>query len=434
MISGARRFTAFLVLALASAAAAQSPAAVSEDARRKAEALYNDVYGAEHAAVHKSTVTADKLAFAKKLADAAKLADEDKALVRVLIDNALKFAVSDPAGLRLAAELLKARAAGDPADRPAALEALVDVYEKSLRAETKASARHAPARELVVACLECAAVLPAERVADSLALLVKARTACRTHIPATDSRDLLKSIDAAETELQERKRLTERLAAAEARLKSSPDGKARSEAAVALLRLNRRAGALAHAQLSDLEPLRKLGSLLSSETPNPVEVADAFRALAESFPADRAYLLGQARDWYEKALAADPKHPDAVRIKLILTQLPAREPAPATATEPTTKTSTTGAPIAKTKTAVPPPPAKPMPAPVDLKTYVEQESAKLTAAIAPNAGKNLRVQVRGDGSQVRVRADRRMAAAAQQLAAAIRKIKGVRDVEIDVND
>jgi hypothetical protein len=60
-----------------------------------------------------------------------------------------------------------------------------------------------------------------------------------------------------------------------------------------------------------------------------LEVAEAYRAAAEAAPVEKNLLLGLARARYEAFLAAEPKHPEAARVRLMVTQLP--EPVSASA-------------------------------------------------------------------------------------------------------
>jgi hypothetical protein len=100
-------------------AAVVKPAPLSPEVRKKAEALFKDVYGADFDKAGKSKVADERIAFAKQLNEAAKSAG-DAALTVVLKEKAAEIAGADLSGL--GGYLL-------------ALEQIAGLYEKVVKKE-----------------------------------------------------------------------------------------------------------------------------------------------------------------------------------------------------------------------------------------------------------------------------------------------------------
>lgn len=323
-ITAALVFAGLAGLAGSAFLGAQAPDPTAEaTARKKAEALYNDVYGLEHAKVAKGT-PAEKSAFGKKLSDAAALAAEDAALYLLLLERAAEFTAAEPAGWSPALDLLKNAIDKSPG-RTALHDQRAAIMDKMLKAE-KASGKAEAAERLVAALRELAQAHARQREYEPAGkALERARATAKAHLKAA-AKELLAEIDSQDADMVRSKLADARLEAARKTLKDKPDDPVANTllglAALQELRTEAAAPLLAK---SGEPAFRKLGAALADKEIKPLPLADAFKAAAEGAAAreTQQFLYSHARAQYNAALEADPKGPDAVRIKLILANLPA---------------------------------------------------------------------------------------------------------------
>ena len=158
-----------------------------------------------------------------------------------------------------------------------------------------------------------------------MAYLAKAKAVATLHLPAAQATILLKDIAGDQADHEAERKQSAELKRLNAILKDKPeDPKANLGMGLHYLREGKVALASQHLRACSLPDLRTAGELLSN-TPKGdlVKVGDAFRAAVNDLPADKTVLLATARLQYEAALAKDPKHPDATRLKLLVKDLPA---------------------------------------------------------------------------------------------------------------
>jgi hypothetical protein len=327
----------------AKAEKAEKPPADPAAEQKEADALYREVYGAEHDRLAKSGTAAEKGAFAKTLADAAKGISGKPAVVRTLRSHAAEFASADtsPAGTALTVSLLKDLLADAP---PGVLSARIPLFERLVAAlerqipKAKPAERAALAGELVSACREWSDDLKAGDDLDGAAkALSKARSAQRAYL-ATDSATA-EALTEDERELTAAKAVRQRLAATERALKLNPDDPAANrEMGLWLLgRKGREAEAGAHLAKAGDPAFKRLGDALAKPGAGDLELADAAKAAFDAAPdktphdrEGRQALAGLAAARYQAVLDAEPDHPQATRIKLLVPKLSAAaEPDPA---------------------------------------------------------------------------------------------------------
>lgn len=303
-----------------------TPSAASPaDASAAAERIFADVYGKESEAAAKAKPV-EKVKFAKKLAEAAAGVRDNPALVRVLRQKAVEFAMAGASGHAVALDLRRAQAA-DPELRASVLPELVSLLERAVKTEVKAPVRRKLADELLADYRELTAgQMEKEDAEAALALIAKAKAVARAHLPAADSRDLLRDYDAEEKDVRRRQQLLDAASKELAVLRNVPtDPKANLSLALIRLNLGKEPEAGSCFQQCEAQPLRRLGDLLAKNPPaSDFEVGDAFRAAADVVPAEKELLLSLARVRYERALENDPKNVESSRVRLLIGQLPKR--------------------------------------------------------------------------------------------------------------
>jgi|GEM_PF-5278457 len=315
------RFAALGLLLVACAAVAAEP---TPENLKEAERVFRDVYGKDYDRVIKATAaTSDKAAFGKKLWNASRDSRDNPGIARVLADKALPLVLADPTGLSVAIEIRRSQLT-DGKDRPEQLAALALVLDRAARAE-KAEKRTKLGVELVEVYREAAeSCHDLGREPDAMAYLAKAKAAATLHLPAAQATILLKDIAGDQADHEAERKQSAELKRLNAILKDKPeDPKANLGMGLHYLREGKVALASQHLRACSLPDLRTAGELLSN-TPKGdlVKVGDAFRAAVNDLPADKTVLLATARLQYEAALAKDPKHPDATRLKLLVKDLP----------------------------------------------------------------------------------------------------------------
>jgi DNA-binding beta-propeller fold protein YncE len=311
--------------AAAGTAAAETP--VTAEQRAAAERVFQDVYGAESEKAAKSRDPADKVRFARRLAEALATAKDDRALTALLRERIVEMASADASGRPLAAETLRTMMAeAPPQDRAAMRGRLVELLDRIVQNE-KGRARAKPAGELLSALREQAEAEIAAGQFDAAAkTLARARGVVRTALDG--DRPSAADIDVMAEELALRRRLRTRLDAASATLKAQPADPAANQA-VGLHRLvwdGDPAAAAPHLAKSSDPAVRQLAAALARKPPDDLELADALRAAVKALGTaaadERTRLLSRAAAHYAAVLEADPMHKEAVRIRLLLGQLP----------------------------------------------------------------------------------------------------------------
>ncbi len=327
------RVAALAALIAAAAGAKGDPEA--DKAKAAADVVFREVYGKEYDRVRGRGTPAEKAALAKKLWAAARETTGDPALFGVLADKALAAAAADPAGFPVAVEIRRARLT-DGKDRPEQLAGLAGVVEKMARVE-KPDRRAKLGADAVELYREAAEVCHDQgRDADQAAHLARAAQAAKALLPpalaAAAAKDL--AADAGDFEADRRMAAEFKRLAAQLQARAD-DPKANQAMATALLRAGRPAAAVPHLRASGVDRLKQLGDALAAPAvADRLRAAELFRAAAADSPADKATLLGLARQQYEAALAAEPNVPDGNRLRLLVKELPpfkavgVRPPAP----------------------------------------------------------------------------------------------------------
>jgi hypothetical protein len=320
-------FRLALACAAAGALAAMSAADDPPPERLKeAERVFKDVYGKEFDRVSKGKSTADKAAFAKRLWDAARETKGDPALVRVLGDKAIGLAAADPAGVPIAVEIKRSRVT-DGKDRAEQLAAVAFYLDRQARNE-KPEKRAALAAEAVELYREAAELeTDAGHAASAGSYTARARAAAQALLPPAQAAVVLKDIAVAQADADAARRLAAELDKLADLLAARPeDPQWNRNMVLALLRAGRPADAAKHFPLASSAKLRAIGEALAAKAPDPAALGNLYRDAADEFPAEKAALLGLARQQYEAALAADPKHPDANRMRFLVKELPPFKP------------------------------------------------------------------------------------------------------------
>jgi hypothetical protein len=312
--------------ACASAALAAPPDPTPEQLR-EGERVFRDVYGKEFDRVAKGAkaTPAEKVGLGKRLWDAARGAKDDPGLARVLADKALPLALEHPTGYPVALDIRTARVT-DGKDRPEQLAAVAAVMERMARADAeKRAALGVSAVELYREASEIEA--DAGQAAEAANFAARAKAAAQALLPPAQAAAVSRDVNAALAEADAVRRLAAEMAKLKDAVKAKPDDpKANQLLALALLRAGREAEAGKHLAAGPPGKLPALAEHLARTPVDHAKAGNAYRELADDHPADRPALLGLARRHYEAALAADPKHPDAARLRLLAKELPAFRP------------------------------------------------------------------------------------------------------------
>ncbi len=280
----------------------------------KAEAIYKDVYGAEHDKAVAGT-PAVRIAFAKKLLTAAGQVGDDAALKSVILSKALKIASSTPTGGKTALEIYSVLSA-DPKAKAAHAGELAAVLEKMLTAEP-AAGKPKVAGDLVAAYRDWGAEQCRRGDAGATKSLQRARDLARTYLGA-NGKDLLKEIEEqlklVDKDLQQSKdlaRLTDLL---------EMDPKhVEANVGMALIEIksNRVQNAAERLWAINVKAISQLGVALAAKPkPTAREVAAAayIAAGAVTQPSHKIGLLNLARQNYE-VVVATPGRFDALAAR-----------------------------------------------------------------------------------------------------------------------
>jgi hypothetical protein len=308
-------------LAAVGTSRAQDRTLVSEE-RKKAEKVFADVYGKEFERLLKSVNGADKVALVKKLSAAAgDVAKEDPELARLLREKGAELAATDAGALPLALELLNLLAVDAPSRR-AVLEQIAGLHERAYKAAT-AQTRPRVAADLVEAYQELIGQQIADKQFDDAAkTLKKAKSIADYYLKS--NRELTHELDRQAATVAREQKIQAKLDEAQKTLQQKPDDPA-ANAVVGLnvlLNEDRPAEAAAHLTKSDDTALKKLSDLLTRAEPPELELADAYRNATDATDAAEFKTLLQARALrhYKSIIESDPKHPEATRIKLVISQ------------------------------------------------------------------------------------------------------------------
>ncbi|MDY3552152.1 hypothetical protein R5W24_001232 [Gemmata sp. JC717] len=316
-------WTFILLMACATVAVAGAADPTPEEIK-EGERLFRDVYGKEYDRVGKgkAALPADRVAFGKKLWDAACDSRSNPGLFRVLLNKSLPLTLADPIGYPTAIKIRRTQLT-EGKERPEQLAALAAVLDRAARAE-KPEQRAKYGAELVEVYREAAdACYDLGRDADAVTFWGKAKAAAGAHLPPAVAAPLVKEIatDQAECE-SHRKHAADLKRFTQALQDRADDPKANLGMGLLLLRDGKEAAAAKHLALATVPDLKTAGELLTAQPVPFVKVGDAFRSAGENVAGERALLLGWARRCYEAALASDPRHPDAARLKLLIKELP----------------------------------------------------------------------------------------------------------------
>jgi hypothetical protein len=293
-----------------------------EDEKRAAN-LYRDIFGAESDRAAKGS-PAEKYAFAQKLSKAATVASDDAALGRLLREKTAEFAKADPAGYDLAVNTLR-ELAPTAKDKPAVFEQVWEIEEKTLKA-VKAAERAKVALDMInTACELADAYLDAHRPDKALEAVGKAKSMHKGYLGTR--KDIGQELAVYEGFLNRRSAAHAKYDAAQKTLRTAPkDGAANTTVGLYYLLWEDRPPAEAAAYLSrSSDPAySRLAGVLTAPEAKAVELADAYRAAGQAAGSkeDQTSLLLRAKEQYQAVIDKEPMHADAVRIKLILAQLP----------------------------------------------------------------------------------------------------------------
>jgi tetratricopeptide (TPR) repeat protein len=293
-----------------------------------AEKLYRDVYGAEHDRASAARDPKEKIDFARKLIEASKIvAADDPVFAFLLRTRAVEFAESHASGYDLAAGILRQMAHNAKAieRRIELLEKLADLQLKPRVAET-AGKRTDRFTDLVEILRELSRTYAgAGDFAKAEATLDRAKTSSRND---AGTRSMVNVLAQDEKDLETAKQARREFDIALKILQVSPGDEAanRTVGLTLLLDQNKPAEAAPHLVKAG-EAFRGLGEALAAEAPEELKLGDGARTAwgAVSAPVHKRRLGGMARVHYEAFLKKEPTHPEAVRVKLILPQLPQPE-------------------------------------------------------------------------------------------------------------
>lgn len=295
--------------------------------RQAPEKTYEEVYGKDARQAQAGDGLA-KLNFARRLSQGAQdVAGDDPPLARLLREKAAGFAVAHSDGYPLAhdmlAELTKDKNARN---RTELLEQQAAVLEKMLRSNP--AEPQVLTEELVDTCRELiGAHTRAHQLGAAQKVLDRAKGAIATYLP--DAKQLTEEMDWRAKALTLERRGLVPAQAAEKKLKEAPADPA-ANTTLGLYRLafdnDKMAAAPLLAKSAD-PACQNLAKVLDKNRPADLELAAACKAAGEAPVAGEAKsrMLALAVRHYRAALAAAPDGPDASKIKLELSRLPAPE-------------------------------------------------------------------------------------------------------------
>lgn len=303
--------------------AAEPPAA---EAVKRAEKTFKDLYGKDYEKVAKSKNATEKVAFAKKLWDTAQGTPGDPSIAYVFGEKAYPLAMSDPSGYAMALEMKQSRVEAGGKNRPAQLAAVTEVLEKTLKVATPDKRAKLQLQVIDAYRDQAEASFSAGRDSDMTTALAKAKEHVKGLPPAealalskelTTEKDFCEAIRKHQNDVKANQKL---LAA------NADDAKANTAMALALVRIGDVKGALPHLRASQRDVLVRIAQAVENPGDDPLTVGDAWRGAAESFPSDKAFLLGVGRRAYAAAADASPMHANAARARLIARELPPFHP------------------------------------------------------------------------------------------------------------
>jgi hypothetical protein len=292
-------FTLFLLAYSLASAAPDDPA------KAKAEAVYRDIYGADHDRAVNGTPAA-RVAFAKKLLSAAIQVNDDPALKSVILGKALKMAASTPTGTKTALEI-HAALASDPRAKAAHAGELAELLVKALKEEPPAG-KPKIAADLIAAFRDWATEQARRGDAGATKTLVRARDTARIYLAGDPARarDVLQAIDeqmkVVEKTLQHNKDLT-RITDV---LDSDPKNlEANVGMAMVEWRNNEAKKAAERLAALNVKELTALGRALGEAATTAQDRAEAalLATNAVTSPTNKASLLELARQNFEETLS-----------------------------------------------------------------------------------------------------------------------------------